>query len=361
MATNMKQVLLKKKIEGVIYDLYVKTAANLVSYDDSTTVAQKIAAVEAIANKAKQDLATLMGGDASKSISAMIDDKVTALKTALTDESDATSLAGKIKANASAAAAASKAASNEAARAKAAEKTLTDNLGTANTKLTALIGTDANKSARSIAAEEIAKQLIPENASEALDTLQEIAAWIQSHPGEAAEMNKKITALETKTGTIPTSGTGANSKDLVAYIQAMVSAEASTARAAESANKTAAAAASTAASKAQGTADKAARDLTAEVTRAKGAESANATRITNLGKKVGDIPTTGIGANAATVIAYAQALAADAKKAATNEATRAKAAEGTLTTAVNARARFLVSATEPKDLTESDVWAQIIE
>ena len=39
----------------------------------------------------------------------------------------------------------------------------------------------------------------------------------------------------------------------------------------------------------------------------------------------------------------------------------ATAAEGSLQTAVNARARFLVSATEPADLTESDVWAQIIE
>ena len=61
------------------------------------------------------------------------------------------------------------------------------------------------------------------------------------------------------------------------------------------------------------------------------------------------------------MVAYAAALAADAKKAATDEATRAQGAESALTAKVNARARFLVSASEPADLTESDVWAQIIE
>lgn len=63
-----------------------------------------------------------------------------------------------------------------------------------------LIGTDSAKSARTIAAEEIAKQLIPENAAEALDTLQEIAAWIQAHPGDVAEINRRITALENYVG-----------------------------------------------------------------------------------------------------------------------------------------------------------------
>ena len=59
-----------------------------------------------------------------------------------------------------------------------------------------LIGDDASKSARTIAAEELAKQLIPENAKEALDTLQEIAAWIQQHPEDVAEINARIAALE---------------------------------------------------------------------------------------------------------------------------------------------------------------------
>ena len=38
--------------------------------------------------------------------------------------------------------------------------------------------------------------LIPENAKETLDTLEEISAWIQSHPDDAASMNAQIVALQ---------------------------------------------------------------------------------------------------------------------------------------------------------------------
>ena len=67
-------------------------------------------------------------------------------------------------------------------------------------KVTTLIGTDAGKSARTIANEELAAQLIPENAKESLNTLQEIATWIQSHPDDASAMNTRIGNLETKVG-----------------------------------------------------------------------------------------------------------------------------------------------------------------
>ena len=67
-------------------------------------------------------------------------------------------------------------------------------------KVTTLIGSDADKSVRTIANEELAAQLIPENAAESLDTLQEIAAWIQKHPGDASAMNAAIEALQTKVG-----------------------------------------------------------------------------------------------------------------------------------------------------------------
>lgn len=65
-------------------------------------------------------------------------------------------------------------------------------------KVDTLIGDDAGKSVRTIANEELAAQLIPESASESLDTLQEIAAWIQSHPDDASAMNAAITALKNK-------------------------------------------------------------------------------------------------------------------------------------------------------------------
>ena len=68
-------------------------------------------------------------------------------------------------------------------------------------KVTTLIGEDVNKSVRTIANEELAKQLIAEGAAESLDTLAEIAAWIQSHPDDAAAMNEAIVALQNKVDT----------------------------------------------------------------------------------------------------------------------------------------------------------------
>jgi len=76
-------------------------------------------------------------------------------------------------------------------------------IGTVNGKVTTLIGSDAAKSVRTIANEELAAQLIPANAKEALDTLQEIAAWIQSHPDDASAMNTAITNLQNLVGTLP--------------------------------------------------------------------------------------------------------------------------------------------------------------
>lgn len=89
-------------------------------------------------------------------------------------------------------------------------------------KVTALVGEDAGKSARTIANEELTKQLIPEGAKESLDTLQEIAAWIQKHPDDASAMNAAIEALKTKVGDIPE---GATATTIVAYIKELVDAE----------------------------------------------------------------------------------------------------------------------------------------
>lgn len=58
-----------------------------------------------------------------------------------------------------------------------------------------LIGSDAGKSARTIANEELTKQLIPEDAQESLNTLTEIAVWIQEHPDDASAMNAAIAKL----------------------------------------------------------------------------------------------------------------------------------------------------------------------
>lgn len=98
-------------------------------------------------------------------------------------------------------------------------------------KVTTLVGSDTDKSVRTIASEELAAQLIPEGAKESLNTLQEIAAWIQSHPDDASAMNQAITALQTLVGTIPE---GATSSTIVAYIKELVDAESARATGVES-------------------------------------------------------------------------------------------------------------------------------
>jgi hypothetical protein len=60
-----------------------------------------------------------------------------------------------------------------------------------------LVGTDVDKSVAQITSEKVAELLIPDNAKESLDTLEEIAAWIQSHPDDAAAMNQSISDLTT--------------------------------------------------------------------------------------------------------------------------------------------------------------------
>ena len=89
-------------------------------------------------------------------------------------------------------------------------------LDTVHAKVTTLIGSDASKSVRTIANEELAAQLIPDSASESLDTLQEIAQWIQDHPNDASAMNSAITNLQSLIGTIPEDATA---ETIVAYIQ----------------------------------------------------------------------------------------------------------------------------------------------
>lgn len=97
--------------------------------------------------------------------------------------------------------------------------------------VTTLVGEDTGKSVRTIANEELAAQLIGENAKESLDTLEEIAAWIQSHPDDASAMNKAIEDLETLVGTLPE---GVTATTVVGYVQELVNAEKSRAEGVES-------------------------------------------------------------------------------------------------------------------------------
>lgn len=101
-------------------------------------------------------------------------------------------------------------------------KMITTAIGELPNQVSILIGSDSNKSVREIANEELAAQLIPEAAKESLDTLQEIAAWIQEHPEDAAAITKAIDDLEKTVGTIPADATAT---DVIGYIQEKVNAE----------------------------------------------------------------------------------------------------------------------------------------
>ena len=85
--------------------------------------------------------------------------------------------------------------------------TWSNDVGTLTSTLNTLIGNDSGKSVREI----LAEALIPQDAQEALDTLQEIADWIQNHPADVATINSAIqdnadaiAALTTRVGTLET-------------------------------------------------------------------------------------------------------------------------------------------------------------
>lgn len=96
-------------------------------------------------------------------------------------------------------------------------------LSTTSDKVDTLVGDDTNKSIRTIAAEELAAQLIPANADQALDTLQEIATWIQTHPQDAAAMYTAITNLQTKV-TLGKDGSNNEYTTVKNYVEAAIAA-----------------------------------------------------------------------------------------------------------------------------------------
>lgn len=185
MANTAKNAILRAKLAGVLTDLMPKTIAANVYVDDTTKLSDYLLTLAAKADlEALQGTVNALGALAQK-------DKVSQ---ADLDEALATLIGNKAEASAL---------TEEIARAKAAEEAnagaieaLGGRMDTVEGKVTALIGEDAGKSARTIANEELAKQLVPEGAQESLDTLAEIAAWIQNHPDDASAMNAAITALQ---------------------------------------------------------------------------------------------------------------------------------------------------------------------
>ena len=167
MANVAKNAILRAKIEGIITDIMVKTTASQVFMDDTTTLASYVNTLAAKADlETLQQTVAALGALAQKDkvSEADLDEALAALIGSKAAQADLEALAGRVT--------------------------------TVEGSVATLIGEDAGKSARTIANEELAKQLIAENAQESLDTLGEIAAWIQAHPGDASAMNEAIQALQ---------------------------------------------------------------------------------------------------------------------------------------------------------------------
>lgn len=211
MANVAKNAILRAKIEGVLTDIMVKTTAGQVYVNDTTTLAAHLATLAAQADMQALQQAVEALGALSQKDKVSYADLETALASLIDGKAEASALTEEIarakaaeEANAGAASAAKTAADNAQAAADKAQgdvDAVAGRMTTAEGKIDKLIGSDADKSVRTIANEELAAQLIGENAKESLNELQEIAAWIQSHPDDASAMNEAIVALQNKVDT----------------------------------------------------------------------------------------------------------------------------------------------------------------
>ena len=84
----------------------------------------------------------------------------------------------------------------ETERANKADNELHKAIETEKNKIDVLIGNDKDKSARTIANEELAEQLLSDDAEASFKTLQELAAWIENHPEDAATINATLQQLQ---------------------------------------------------------------------------------------------------------------------------------------------------------------------
>lgn len=161
-------------IQSQVNNLVAKIGAPAAGADAATGLYKDIADVLAIANKGVTDAKTAQ--DAANAAQSDVD----ALETVV-GANDTAGLRKRIKDN-------------------------EDAIGT-------LRGTDTGKSARTIAAEEVAK--VVNGAPESFDTLKELSDWISTHGTDAAAMNTAITKLQ---GIVSGIGGEGEKATVVAYV-----------------------------------------------------------------------------------------------------------------------------------------------
>lgn len=161
-------------LQSQVNNLVAKIGAPAAGEDAATGLYKDIADVLAIANKGVTDAKTAQ--DAANAAQSDVD----ALETVVGANDDA-----------------------------GLRKRIKDN----ETAISTLRGTDTDKSARTIAAEEVAK--IVNGAPESFDTLKELSDWISTHGTDATAMNTAITKLQ---GIVAGIGGEGEKATVVAYV-----------------------------------------------------------------------------------------------------------------------------------------------
>ena len=169
------------KVDGTAYE---RIAANKVAASDAQSAAN---AAQADATKALADAAKAQA--AAEAADAKADTNLGTAKTYAESQAASALAEAKKYADETTLVAAKAYTDDKIEKADAAHEAITNAI---DGKVNTLIGSDTGKSVRAIANDELTKQLIPDSAKESLDTLTEIAAWIQSHPEDAAAMNEKL-------------------------------------------------------------------------------------------------------------------------------------------------------------------------
>ena len=302
---NIKQTILKKKIGEVIYDLMIKTTSTMVYVDETTTLETKLASMISDINDSKTKLATLIGEGEAKSITEQIDAAVTTAVNALKNEEDPESLAGKIKAVSDAVTAINDASTGILATAKAYTDEKIGLTGTQFATAKDYVDDKVSSAVSSLAGAFHFKgsvnyvDLLPTEGMVEGDVYQVKYAGTSADAGQK-ELNAEYAYNGTEFVEL------GSVVDLSAY----------------STTEQVTAAINTAADKAK--------------------EDAIAAAATDAETK----------ANAAKTAAI--------EAAATDATDKVEAAKTEINNTVATKARFIVSETEPTDLTEADVWAQVV-
>lgn len=361
-----KDVILKKKIGNVIYDLMVKTTAAMVQYDSSQTLSAYLTTLATTVANSAATLADLTGDDTSKNIAGMIAAAIAELE----DATDPNSFESRIAANAAAISAINDATTGILATAEA----YTDSgLGLAGT------GYSTAKAYADYVGQTVSQALAAAfKFKGAVDYVSELPT--SSSDPAPAEGDVYQVRYRGSSGTTPLNAEyaydGTNWVELGSVID-LSAYHTATEELAVTKSNIAAALGITVAQLEAGTTSL--TQIAAAITAEKDASTAGtlANSIKTVSDNLGTVPSSVgttqtpdavayINAKSAKAQADAEATAASALSAAI-ENERDDTVSGTLAariasveTDVAGVGRFLVQATQPADLTEKDLWAQIV-